>query len=112
MHRIHVGNHMPGVDQEMLGLCRGNAQYRGQLRQADDDRGGVDESHQYRVRQEVEQYTHSHQAKRHLKYARDECGASCDMLAAVSNEVIATGPVDRMPEDPNIAPITAGINAA
>jgi hypothetical protein len=34
------------------------------------------------------------------------------MLAAVSNEVIATGPVDRMPEDPNIAPITAGINAA
>ena len=34
------------------------------------------------------------------------------MLAAVSSDVIATGPVDRMADEPANAPTTAGINAA
>ena len=85
VQRIEVGRRAPDVEQEMIGLRVFHAQQHGQVRQADDDGGRVDESHQYRVRKEVEQYPHAQQVESDLEQARRqrECDRiSIELLAA------------------------------
>ncbi len=72
MHEVEVRQHVPRVGEEVLALARGNAEQTRQLRQADDDRGGVDEPHENRVRQQIEEHSEPQRAEGDLEEPRQQ----------------------------------------
>ena len=72
VHLIHMDKDMSDVHEEVRAVAQRQSDQWGELRQPDDDGRGIDESHQYRMRQEIEQHPHACQTEDDLHCAGEE----------------------------------------